>query len=290
MMTRKERNQYKKYINQLSLEEKEKLLIDLYLNPEWDIRSIVAIFEYQMSDVVQYFKDLDIRVCSECGKGKSFKDFYKCDNSIFGVESICKDCKNDGGKARYAANPDPHKLVCQLYYQDHKEEHNQRMISYVNDPNHPEHKEKHRAGVKKYMRENRDKFRDRETKYKQNRLKNNPKLRVSHNISTYIRTSLNGQKHGRHWEDLLGYTLQDLILHLESKFDDKMTWDNYGSYWHIDHIVGIANFNYNSYNDEAFKKCWSLQNLQPLYGPENCSKGDTISEEYNNIELAAQLL
>ena len=78
--------------------------------------------------------------------------------------------------------------------------------------------------------------------------------------------------------------------HLESKFDDKMTWDNYGSYWHVDHIVGVANFNYTSYEDEAFKKCWSLENLQPLYGVDNLKKGDTISEKWNNTELAAQLL
>jgi hypothetical protein len=289
-MTRKETKQCKEYIKQLTLEEKEKLLNDLYLDPKWDIRSIVAIFEYQMSDVVQYFKDLDIRVCSKCGKVKSFEDFYKKYNSPFGVEPICKSCKNDGGKKRYKENPDKHKIVCKSYYEKHKEEHIQRMTAYINDPEYPERKEKHRAGTKRYMHENRDKFRDRETKYKQDRLKNNPKLRVSHNISTYIRTSLNGQKHGRHWEDLLGYTLQDLIIHLESKFDDKMNWENYGSYWHIDHVVGIANFNYTSYEDEAFKKCWSLQNLQPLYGPDNSIKGDTISEKWNNVELAAQLL
>jgi hypothetical protein len=91
-------------------------------------------------------------------------------------------------------------------------------------------------------------------------------------------------------EELVGYTLEQLMMHLESKFDSKMTWENYGSYWHVDHIVGVANFNYNSYEDEAFKKCWSLANLQPLYGPDNMAKGDVISEEWNNVELAAQLL
>lgn len=289
-MTRKEKQQSKEYINQLTLEEQEKFLVELYLEYDWNIRSIAAIFEYDTYDIIEYFKNLDIHKCSICKNAKSFKEFYESKNNPFSVESTCKDCKNDRGKERYKENPDPHKAICKSYYEEHKEEHNQRTIAYINDPNHPEHKEKHRAGTKKYMHENRDKFRDRETKYKQNRLKNDPKLRISHNISTYLRTSLNGQKHGRHWENLLGYTLQDLTFHLESKFDDKMTWDNYGSYWHIDHIVGIANFNYSSYEDEAFKKCWSLQNLQPLYGPDNCSKGDIISEEYNNVELAAQLL
>jgi len=30
--------------------------------------------------------------------------------------------------------------------------------------------------------------------------------------------------------------------------------------------------------------------LKPLYGPDNISKGAIISEEWNNVELAAQLL
>lgn len=228
--------------------------------------------------------------CRICNIEKSLDDFYKSKTHIDGRESYCKDCKNKRGKERYAKNPDAHKVVCKAYYEDHKDEHISRMIAYFNDPTHPEHKEKHRAGTKKYMRENRDKFRDREREYKKTRMKNDPKLRISHNISTYIRISLNNNKQGQHWEDLVGYTLQDLRQHLESKFDEKMSWDNYGSYWHIDHIVGIANFNYTSYEDKAFKKCWSLENLQPLYGLDNCSKGDRISEEWNNVELAAQLL
>ena len=90
--------------------------------------------------------------------------------------------------------------------------------------------------------------------------------------------------------DLVGYTLDDLVKHLESKFDDKMSWNNYGSYWHVDHKVPIAAFDYTSYEDEAFKRCWSLENLQPLKNLDNLLKRDTISEEWNNVELAAQLL
>ena len=232
--------------------------------------------------------EIQKKKCKICNQEKVIDEFYKTHRG--GTESYCKDCKNKKGKERYAKNLEHHKSICKAYYEIHKEEHNSRMISYINDPDHPERKEKHRAGVKRYMKENRDQFRDREREYKKLRLKNDTKLRVSHNISTYMRTSLNNNKHGRHWEYLVGYTLDDLIRHLESKFDENMSWENYGIYWHIDHIVGIANFNYTSYNDEEFKKCWSLENLQPLYAPENCSKGDIISEEFGNIESAAQLL
>jgi hypothetical protein len=61
---------------------------------------------------------------------------------------------------------------------------------------------------------------------------------------------------------------------LESKFDDKMSWDNYGSYWHIDHIIPQSKLLYNSMEDENFKKCWDLQNLQPLEATANMKKGE----------------
>jgi hypothetical protein len=69
---------------------------------------------------------------------------------------------------------------------------------------------------------------------------------------------------GRHWESLVSYNLNDLVKHLEKQFDDKMNWENYGSYWHIDHIKPKSLFKYVYPEDEDFKKCWSLENLQPL--------------------------
>jgi hypothetical protein len=35
---------------------------------------------------------------------------------------------------------------------------------------------------------------------------------------------------------LLRYTKEELIAHIEAKFSDGMTWENYGE-WHIDHIT-----------------------------------------------------
>ena len=36
---------------------------------------------------------------------------------------------------------------------------------------------------------------------------------------------------------LLGYSAQDLKIHLEKQFTSEMSWSNYGSYWHIDHKI-----------------------------------------------------
>lgn len=48
-----------------------------------------------------------------------------------------------------------------------------------------------------------------------------------------------------------------------------MSWDNYGTYWELDHIIPRFKFYYESYDDEQFKQCWALSNLRPLTIKEN---------------------
>lgn len=103
----------------------------------------------------------------------------------------------------------------------------------------------------------------------------NKKYKLTRNLSNSIRQSLNGNKNGEHWEDLVEYTLQELKIHLESLFQLGMNWNNHGLYgWHIDHIRPISSFNITDYNCKDFKKCWSLSNLQPLWAEENMTKGN----------------
>ena len=48
-------------------------------------------------------------------------------------------------------------------------------------------------------------------------------------------------KNNKSWITLVGYTLLELMTHLESQFTDGMTWENYGQ-WHVDHIRPCAKF------------------------------------------------
>src|SRR3546814_3330220 len=52
---------------------------------------------------------------------------------------------------------------------------------------------------------------------------------------TTLFRSLGDGKNGRSWEILVGYTVADLMAHLERQFLPGMSWDNRGE-WHIDHI------------------------------------------------------
>jgi len=126
----------------------------------------------------------------------------------------------------------------------------------------------------KQRKESYKKWRSEYRKYKR---ETDHRFKIDANISSRISTSLKGSKNGIGWEKLVGYTKDDLIKHLEKQFDKNMSWDNYGSYWHVDHNIPLSWFRYNSSKDKSFKVCWGLTNLQPLTATENIKKGNRYS-------------
>lgn len=89
-----------------------------------------------------------------------------------------------------------------------------------------------------------------------------------------VRRVLNGGKRGRKWESLVGYTLADLMIHLERQFLPGMTWDNRGD-WEIDHISPLAAFKFESAEDPEFRAAWALANLRPIRADDNRKKNRT---------------
>ena len=73
------------------------------------------------------------------------------------------------------------------------------------------------------------------------------------------------------WSDYLGYSVGELIDHIESQFTDGMGWHNM-SEWHIDHVVPICAFDIQSADSEDFKRCYSLDNLMPVWAEDNMNK------------------
>jgi hypothetical protein len=70
----------------------------------------------------------------------------------------------------------------------------------------------------------------------------------------------------------LGCSIEELKLHLESKFDDKMAWSNYGRFgWHIDHREPLTGFDLS--DPDQLKDACHYTNLQPLWWRENIIKG-----------------
>ena len=94
-------------------------------------------------------------------------------------------------------------------------------------------------------------------------------------MRTAIKKALLGNKRGRRWESLLGYTLDDLVRHLSKSVPKgyKLA-DVFGGRLHIDHIVPKSRFDVTT--DEGLRAAWSLPNLQLLPARENMRKGAKV--------------
>ena len=138
---------------------------------------------------------------------------------------------------------------------------------------------KHKASLNKksreYYQEHKEQRKATGCVWERKKRRMDPVFRLKKNFQNAVRRALRGRKEGRPWEDIVGYTIHALISHLERQFDDKMSWDNYGSYWHIDHIKPLSSFVYTSLADRGFKQAWRLANLQPLEASENLKKWAT---------------
>jgi hypothetical protein len=76
--------------------------------------------------------------------------------------------------------------------------------------------------------------------------------------------------------NLLGCTLEEFAVHMESQFAEGMSWKRMRK-WHMDHIYPVAGVNV--FDDtEVFAAC-NFRNLQPLWASDNSSKNDSITPE-----------
>ena len=188
------------------------------------------------------------------------------------------------GKKWYENNKEKVRKLHREYYWDNRERELQRhKVIYLKN------REKILESSKKYYWNNRETVALRHKKYNKENKENllaykgqwqkierkiNPMWRLNENMGTAIWNSLKDKKAGKKWESFIGYSLDRLMSHLEKGFDKKMNWNNYGTYWAVDHIKPKTLFAYTSEDDPKFKKCWALKNLQPLEKIQNIKKGN----------------
>ncbi len=181
-----------------------------------------------------------------------------------GVELDTPGQKFRGGKSaadkRYAER---HKKEIAEYNKLWQQENRDQLRKY-----HTGWRTKNREHVRSYARRS---FND--------RYHRDPVFRLTHTVRFAVWACLKergGNKEGYRTFQMLPYTVEQLKSHLEAQFQPDMTWENYGD-WHVDHKRPISNFNFSSHKDPDFRECWSLDNLQPLWGEENWSKGAKIT-------------
>lgn len=129
------------------------------------------------------------------------------------------------------------------------------------------------------------KYKDIKQKRVYERLKNDPVFKLSRVIRTTIKNRLFAcnVKKDKQTIELVGWNFLDLKNHLESQFDSKMSWNNFGSYWQIDHIVPLSWF---KTRKQVLNYGWALKNLQPLEKELNLSKNNHfVGNQKTNLEI-----
>jgi len=178
-----------------------------------------------------------LRTCSKCSIEKPVSDFAKCRGYADGYYRQCKQCRGELTTAWSKKNKDHHALL-----------------------------------IKQWSLENIERRREiRRNWARKHRLQRTVEERLRDNMRQKVWEQLKGVKNRRSTFAILGYDLSQLKIHLESKFQQGMTWDNYGQ-WHIDHIRPLASFQIIGECD--LRECWALSNLQPLWASDNLKKRD----------------
>lgn len=242
---------------------------------------MIKCIKCQLEKDYEHFKSKSNK-CNECikeyqknyrknnkSKSKEYQSQYYIDNKMEILERAKRYFEYNKEKIReyktghYKMNKEEISKYQKEYYQNNKE-----ILDKKN---------------KEYLKINRDIINHkRNQKNKENRIElsekekikrlNNPLYRLKCNIRVYIRGSIRykGYKKTTKTENILGCSFSDFKLYLESKFEDWMTWDNYGMYngefnygWDIDHIIPLSS----AKTEEDIIKLNHHENLQPL-----CSK------------------
>ena len=74
--------------------------------------------------------------------------------------------------------------------------------------------------------------------------------------------------------DVIGCTPSEYLENLRRQYKPGMTDDNYGTEWHVDHIIPCSTFDLT--DKKQAKICFNYKNTQPLWRIENLSKGNKI--------------
>lgn len=128
---------------------------------------------------------------------------------------------------------------------------------------------------KQYYEDNKGKIITRQVRRNRLRKQTDVQFKLKCALRRRLGNTLKGGQRGGSFIHDLGCSIAYLQTYLESKFQEGMTWKNYGFYgWHLDHIIPLDRFDLT--NREEFLKACHYTNLQPMWGSENMSKGSKL--------------
>lgn len=144
------------------------------------------------------------------------------------------------------------------------------------------HSEKGKDVFRKHNKKRRatDVYKQWRNEYEKTKRASDPAYNLMISMRNRISKLIQGRR-DKTTKELIGCSAECLMLHIEKQFNNGMNWNNYGSYWHIDHIVPCNYFNLQN-SSECFI-AFNYRNLQPMLAKENCSKRDTAPSNAQKI-------
>jgi len=134
--------------------------------------------------------------------------------------------------------------------------------------------EKLRASKRKWYLKNREKVIRRSCDRILRLQKEDPLFRITQQLRHRINMAIkNGWKSAK-TKQLLGCSIEDFMIYLESRFEVGMTWQNYGKTWHVDHIVPCALFDLS--RSEHQRRCFHFSNLRPMFAKKKSVKTEMV--------------
>lgn len=200
------------------------------------------------------------KVCRSCNEHKAIAEFtYPKRKNPIG--SHCHKCQNQKSKDEYQKRRESHLAYRKAYYEKNKEA--------ILEKTKTEEFKKDRNAKKKIRRQNDVQF----------RICESLKIRIHEVLKEYKTTSSNY---------LLGCTKGHIVYWLEYQHKDTIDWNNYSSYWHIDHVIPLDFFDMTSKDEQLI--CFNWMNLRPLEKGSNMSKSSKILAQdilahINELEL-----
>jgi hypothetical protein len=228
-------------------------------------------------------------ICKECVK--AYKQVYAVENKdrIYAQRKAYRESHKDELKvqkahywtshkergtpkhrAYYVENKDAICAQCKEYREAHREEKALRDAKYAKDNWDRICKRKREWTIahKKQVSEN-------SREYTKKRRKTDIQFKLTCNLRTRLRSALCRNARCKSTLRLVGCSVEELRIWIENKFQEGMTWDNWGVFgWHIDHIIPCASFDLSLPENQI--KCFHYTNLQPLWAKDNMSKHDRL--------------
>jgi hypothetical protein len=207
-----------------------------------------------------------MKKCSKCKESKEFQYFFRDKQKADRLTSCCKSCILLEDRIN-RQDPD---FLEKKREMSRKSNRNKRL-----DPEFRAKENEYRLNRYKNDPEYRHKTIQQSCKFLKKVRNTNPKQRMIINCRRRFNLFLNG-KNKKSFSQNIGCTLEELILHIQSKFQIGMSWDNYGK-WHIDHVYPLS-VAYDK-GEDMFKKACNYKNLQPLWALDNIRKGNKVVSE-----------